>query len=70
MKYSDAINRARDLQEFEVQVAIPRAFRFSGHVPFDMEIVGDQAFVTVLALNIEEAVARAQAFFTQENNDD
>jgi len=68
MKYIDAIERARDLQEFEVQVTVPKPFRFSGHVPFDMEIVGDQAFVTVLALNIEEAVARADAFFNQETD--
>jgi hypothetical protein len=70
MKYTDAINRARDLQEFEVQVTVPKPFRFAGHVPFDMEIVGDQAFVTVLALNIEEAVERAQAFFNQGTDDE
>ena len=34
-----------------------KSFRFNGSVPFDMEILGDQAFVTVLAESIEEAEA-------------
>ena len=61
--YLDVIDRARRMQDFEVQVAVPEDFRFMGTVPYDMEIVGDQAFVVVPALTIEEAVQKANEFF-------
>ena len=51
------------MQDFEVQVEVPGDFRFMGTVPYDMEIVGSQAFVTVPALTIEEAVQKANEFF-------
>ncbi len=51
------------MQDFEVQVEVPEDFRFSGAVPYDMEIVGNQAFVVVPALTIEEAVQKANEFF-------
>jgi len=70
MKFSDAIERARNLQEFEVQVTVPADFRFRGQVPFDMEILGDQAFVQVYALTLQEAVDRAQAFFNAGADDE
>ncbi len=35
----------------------------TGSIPYDMEIVGNQAFVTVPALTIEEAVQKANEFF-------
>lgn len=61
---SDVIYRARRMQDFEVQVTVPaEGFRFTGVIPYDMEIVGDQAFVTVPALTIEEAVQKANEFF-------
>lgn len=63
MDAKDVISRAKNLQEFEVQVQLPEYFRFSGRVPFDMEIVGDQAFVKVLAESIEEATRRAKEYF-------
>lgn len=66
MRYTDAIERARNLKEFEVQIPVPAGFRFNGQVPFDMEIIGDQAFVTVLAESLNEAVERARDFFNQE----
>jgi hypothetical protein len=64
--FKDILDRARRLQEFEVQVAVPKDFRFKGTVPYDMEIVGDQAFVTVLAETIEEATTKAREFFTND----
>jgi hypothetical protein len=59
------LDRARNLQEFEVQVTVPVGFRFTGRVPYTMEILGNQAFVTVMALTLEEAREKAQEFFNQ-----
>jgi len=61
--YHDVIDRARRMQDFEVQVEVPEGFCFTGSIPYDMEIVGDQAFVVVPALTIEEAVQKANEFF-------
>ena len=61
--YQEVIDRARRMQDFEVQVTIPEDFRFMGSIPYDMEIVGDQAFVVVPAVSIEEAVQKANEFF-------
>ena len=60
---SDLIDRARRMQDFEVQVAVPDHFRFRGTVPYDMEIVGNQAFVLVPAVSLQEAVQKANEFF-------
>jgi len=59
----DVIDRARRMQDFEVQVEVPEDFQFMGTVPYDMEIVGNQAFVVVPAVSIEEAVQKANEFF-------
>ena len=61
--YLEVIDRARRMQDFEVQVEVPEDFCFMGSIPYDMEIVGDQAFVIVPALTIEEAVQKANEFF-------
>lgn len=61
--YREVIDRARRMQDFEVQVEVPEDFRFVGTVPYDMEIVGNQAFVLVPAMTIEEAVQKANEFF-------
>ena len=61
--YLEVIDRARRMQDFEVQVTVPEDFRFMGSIPYDMEIVGDQAFVVVPAVSIEEAVQKASKFF-------
>jgi len=61
--YLEIIDRARRMQDFEVQVTVPEDFQFSGAVPYDMEILGNQAFVIVPALTIEEAVQKANEFF-------
>lgn len=51
------------MQDFEVQVEVPEGFCFTGSIPYDMEIVSNQAFVIVPALTIEEAVQKANKFF-------
>ena len=61
--YQEVIDRARRMQDFEVQITVPEDFRFMGTVPYDMEIVGNQAFVVVPAVSIEEAVQKANEFF-------
>ena len=61
--YQEVIDRARRMQDFEVQVTVPEDFRFMGSIPYDMEIVGNQAFVVVPAVSIEEAVQKANEFF-------
>jgi len=51
------------MEEFEVIVAVPENFRFNGTVPYDMQIIARQAFVTVPAASMEEAFTKATAFF-------
>jgi len=62
MDAKQVIERASNLQEFEVQVSMPKHFRFNGTIPFNMEILGETAFVTVLAESIEEATQRANDY--------
>ena len=62
MNTQQILDRVGRLGEYEVQVQMPEVWRFKGVVPFDMEIVGDQAFVTVLAESIDEATVRARAY--------
>ena len=57
------IDRIRELKQFVVRVPVPEEFRFAGAVPFDMEIVGSVAMVTVWASDEEEAQQRAEQFF-------
>jgi len=57
------INRIKRLEQFVVKVSVPEDFAFCGAVPFDMEIVGDTAMVTVWAASEAEAQARAEQFF-------
>jgi len=57
------LDRIRGLKQFVVRVPVPEEFRFTGAVPFDMEIVGSVAMVTVWALTQEEAQQRAEQFF-------
>jgi len=51
------------MTEYEVQVTVPPGFAFYGAVPYDMEILGNQAFVTIWADSIDEAVEKANEFF-------
>ena len=55
----------KNLTEYQVQITIPEGFRFSGVVPFDMNIVAGEAFVTVVAPSWADAVSRVQDFFKQ-----
>lgn len=57
------LNRIKGLQQFVVRVPVPEEFRFTGTVPFDMEIVGSVAMVTVWAADQTEAQQRANKFF-------
>jgi hypothetical protein len=53
----------RGVKEFEVQVTVPEDFVWPGHVPYDIHILKDQAFVTVPANTIEEAKRLAEEYF-------
>jgi hypothetical protein len=57
------IDRIKGLKQFVVRVPVPPTFRFTGAVPFDLEIMGNVALVTVWALTQEEAQTRAEEFF-------
>ena len=57
------LDRIQGLKQFVVRVPVPEEFRFTGAVPFDMEIMGSVAMVTVWALTQEEAQTRAEQFF-------
>ena len=57
------IDRIRNLKQFVVRVPVPAEFRFTGAVPFDMEITGSVAMVTVWANTEPEAQQRAEEFF-------
>ena len=55
----------KNLTEYQVQITIPAGFKFSGVVPFDMNIVAGEAFVTLVAPSWDEAVSRVKNFFNQ-----
>ena len=55
----------KNLTEYQVQITIPEGFKFSGTVPFDMNIVAGEAFVTRVAPSWPEAVSRVKNFFNQ-----
>jgi len=50
-------------EEFEIIVEVPKNFHFNGVVPYDMQIIAGQAFVSVPAMNMEEAYKKAMEFF-------
>jgi hypothetical protein len=55
----------KNLTEYQIQITIPEGFKFSGVVPFDMNIVAGEAFVTLVAPSWDEAVRRVKNFFNQ-----
>ena len=57
------MQRIKNLAEYEVQVTVPKTFCFQGQVPWDMQILGDQAFVTVIAPSLTEARSRVEEYF-------
>lgn len=56
------INRAKNLQEYVVDVNVPEDFRFNGLVPFDMEIKENVIYAKVFAIDFNEAVQRLDAY--------
>ena len=68
MDAKDVINRAKNLQEFEVQLPVPPTFTLNGVIPFDMEIVGSIMKAKVWAVDFNEAVARFDKYLS-ENTD-
>ena len=65
MKIERVMHDIMNLEEFQVQVTVPEGFRFDGVVPWDMNIVSNQAFVTMVAPSLTEAVRRAHDFFNR-----
>ena len=61
------LDRIRELKQFVVRVPVPDEFRFTGAVPFDLEIVGSIAMVTVWAATQQEAQQRAEEFFNDQD---
>ena len=57
------MQRIKNLAEYEVQVTVPETFSFRGKVPWDMQILGNQAFVTVIASSLTEARSRVEEYF-------
>ena len=53
----------KGVQEFEVQVTVPKDFCWPGYVPYDMHVLRDQAFVTVPAKTVEQARQLAEEYF-------
>ena len=57
------MQRIKNLAEYEVQVTVPSTFSFQGQVPWDMQILGNQAFVIVIASSLTEARSRVEEYF-------
>lgn len=62
------LDRIKGLKQFVVRVPVPEEFRFTGAVPFDLEIVGSIALATVWAATQQEAQQRAEEFFNDTNS--
>lgn len=54
----DLINRAKNLQEFEVTTDVPENFRFNGLIPFDIQIKDSIIYAKVYAVDFNEACIR------------
>ena len=61
--FKTTMQQIKNLTEFEIQATVPKTFRFRGQIPWDMHILGDQAFVTVIAPSITEARSRVEEYF-------
>ena len=61
--FATTMQQIKNLAEYEVQVTVPETFCFRGPVPWDMQILGDQAFVTVIAPSLTEARSRVEEYF-------
>jgi hypothetical protein len=56
------IHRAKNLQEFVVETAVPEDFQFNGVIPFDMHIKDSIISAKVMALDFDEAVTQLDNF--------
>ena len=63
MNIDDVMKRIKNLQEYEIQIAVPNDFHFTGEVPYDIHIVGSIAFVTLVAESFDEAKELAYNYF-------
>lgn len=61
--FKQTMQRIQNLAEWEVQITVPQTFSFSGQIPWDMQILGDQAFVTVIAPSLDDARTRVEQYF-------
>jgi len=61
--FETTMQRIKNLAEYEVQVTVPETFCFRGQVPWDMQILGNQAFVIVIASSLTEARSRVEEYF-------
>jgi hypothetical protein len=59
---NNLIFRAKHLQEFTVTTEVPDDFRFTGLIPFDMNIVGSIMEAKVWAVDFDEAVYKLNDF--------
>lgn len=59
---NNLIFRAKHLNEFTVTVEVPEGFRFTGVIPFDMQITGSILEAKVWAVDFDEAVKRLDEF--------
>ena len=57
------MKRIKNLQEYEIQIAVPNDFHFTGEVPYDIHIVGSIAFVTLVAESFDEAKELVYNYF-------
>jgi hypothetical protein len=62
------IYRAKNLQEFTIEVDVPDNFKFNGLIPFDMTIENNVMKAKVFGLTFEEAVATFDKYLS-ENTD-
>ena len=58
------LNKIKNLKEFVVIRDMPESFVFTGTVPFDMKIVGNQGSFKVLASSLEEASEKVDAYLS------
>ena len=62
------IHRAKNLQEFTIEVNVPDNFRFNGLIPFDMTIENNVMSAKVYGLTFEEALTTFDKYLS-ENTD-
>jgi hypothetical protein len=62
------IHRAKNLQEFTIEVDVPDNFKFNGLIPFDMVIENNVMKAKVYGLTFEEAVSTFDKYLS-ENTD-